>query len=175
MFIHMKQFSKDYPLDRNIFRANRRKKDFNASTVKYTITVQREDSEELVITDNLVYNLDETESNIDVNIDNEDAQEITENDTLLNNVEDIQDVDNSNADLEEVEYTNSQSIDMSPADTFILNRKTIIEVETSGQGFLTDDEKMDLYANKYISRNKSSIVENDQVYSNEYSEQCLES
>ena len=61
MFIRMKQSSKDYPLDRNIFRANRRKKDLTASTVKYTITVQREDSEDLVITDNLVYNLNEAD------------------------------------------------------------------------------------------------------------------
>ena len=120
-----------------------------------------------------MYNLDEADSNTDVNADNEDVQEITENNEMVQKVENIQE-EYSNANRKEVVYTNSQRIDMSQAELFTMNRKKITKGATSEQDFLTDDEKMDLYANKYITRNKSMLVEDDQVYSNDYTKQRLD-
>ena len=149
-----------------IFRVKRRKRDHSVPAVKYTITVQRDDNEDLVITDNLVYNLDEEENNVNVNVDGDHVHHL--NHSML--VNDMQEDENSNANHKEVEYTNSLEIGRSITQSEQFEDLTHMskkEGNTSEQDVLTDDEKMDLYANKFISRNKSLVVE-DLVYSNEF-------
>ena len=153
-----------------IFRVKRRKRDqSSAPALKYTITVQRDDNEDLVITDNLVYNLDEEEDNTKGNENNDGVNHL--NHRLA---EDLQ--EDEYATHKKVEYTNSLEIGRSITQSEQFEDSKHMSMKegiTSEQDVLTDDEKMDLYANKFISRNKSLIVE-DLVYSNEFCEQSLE-
>ena len=136
--------------------------------------MQRNDDEDLVVTDNLVYNLDEEETNVENNV-NGDSNHYA----VVNNHEDADlDVqcDYTNTNHVEVEYTNSLEIGMAQSEKCNSNQKTITEENTckSEQDVLTDDEKMDLYANKSISRKKSLEIEDGQVYSNELCEERSE-
>ena len=135
--------------------------------------MQINNDEDLVITDNLVYNLDDEETNTDNNANANSNQY-----AVVNKHEHVEDMhgDYTNTYHVEVEYANSFEIGTVQSEQFDSNQKAITEEDKYKfeQDILTDDEKMNLYSNKFIGRNKSSVVEDEQVYSNEFCEESFE-
>ena len=136
--------------------------------------MQRNNGEDLVITDNLVYNLDDEETG---NTDN-NANANSNQYAVVNKHEHVEDMQGvyTNTTHVEVEYTNSFEIGTVQSEKYDASQKAITEEDKykSEQDVLTDDEKMNMYSNKFIGRNKSLVIEDEQVYSNEFCEESSE-